>query len=51
MILKGSNALIVKYEAVYAQTRAVPYQNTGYKYVDNGVFFRQCCQDQKHGCQ
>lgn len=30
---------------------AMPYLSIGYKYVDNGFFFRYCCQDQKHGCQ
>lgn len=51
MILKGSNALIVKYE-VDLQRDAGPSPSTGYKYVDNGFFFlRSCCQDQKHGCQ
>ena len=38
MILKGSNALIVKYE-VDLQRDAGPSPSTGYKYVDNGFFF------------
>ena len=52
MILKGSNALIVKYEED-RHRHAGPSPSTGYKYVDNGFFFffRSCCQDQKHGCQ
>ena len=38
MILKGSNALIVKYE-VDLHRHAGPSPSTGYKYVDNGFFF------------
>lgn len=38
MLLKDSNALLVKNEATCAQTSAVPYQCVGYKYVDNGFF-------------
>lgn len=39
MILKGSNALIVKYE-VDLHRHAGPSPSTGYKYVDNGFFFK-----------
>ena len=38
MILKGSNALIVKYEED-RHRHAGPSPSTGYKYVDNGFFF------------
>lgn len=37
MLLKGSNDLVVKREASYAQSCAVPYQSIGYKYVDTEV--------------
>lgn len=36
MILKGSNALIVKYERTCTDMQAF---STQYKYVDNGFFF------------
>lgn len=38
MILKGSNALIVKYEEDLHR-HAGPSPSTRYKYVDNGFFF------------